>query len=458
MIGVISCCYGLFLAGPAGNLSPWEWVTVPLTGIFSATMAIIVSLNNERHTRRIGFAFSVWIAFHASTNVAWEMFNQPDFGNVMIYMAWLPAAYLFATAVTDLKTAVRLSCATIGVILFSLLAYIFMNTPPPPGVNHVWDALVVSVLVQPAILAIIYGVAQYREYYISERVKLEQLARNAARLEKAADEARMGRLAAEQANQAKSRFLANVTHELRTPLNGILGLTEVLRLGKSDDLSAGKGANYLDAIRDSGKTLQVLIEDILALSHMETGTFTLNESETDLRECFRDAVDRFRDLPESEGHLVDVQITSGLGLLCADAGLVIQMCLALLSNAGKFSPDASVIKLTACLEESGDLLICVTDQGTGIPQDMSSQLGTAFFQVDSSATRENSGLGLGLALTKARMELHGGRLDLVSTASGGTTAKLIFPASRLVPVRHAAASDQSALTKSVRGLARTALS
>lgn len=435
-IGVFSCCYGLFFAGPAGNLSPWEWVTVPLTGIFSAIMAIIVILNNKRYISRAGIAYAIWVSFHASTNVAYELFNQPDFGNIMIYMAWLPAAYLFSTAVADLKTSIRLSCATIGVIVFALVAFVLTSPPlPPPGVSHVWDALVVSILVQPAILAIIYGVAQYREHYISEHAKLEQMAENSVLLEKVAEEARQGRQAAEHANEVKNQFLANVSHELRTPLNGILGLTEILRLEKSGDASAKMEDGYLDAIKDSGDALLVLIENILALSHVETGVGSLEDKDVDLQKCFVECADLFRGLPEAEGHSLDIQIVASLPLLSADEILLQKMCLSLLSNAGKFSTGPGAIRLAAGLEESGGLTISVADQGTGIPAEKLSQIGDPFFQVDGSSTRENPGLGLGLALTSARMEMHGGHLHIDSTPAGGTTVKLMFPAFRVISDR-----------------------
>ena len=434
-IGVLSCWYGLFFAGPSGNLSPWEWVTVPLTGVFSAIIAVIVILNNKQHIGRIGIAYAIWISFHASTNVAYELFTQPDFGNVMIYMAWLPAAYLFTTAVAGLKTAVRLSIVTIGAILSALVAFVLTGSPPPPGASHVWDALVVSILVQPAILAIIYGVAQYREHYVGEHAKLEQLAEDAVLLEKVAEEARQGRQAAEQANQAKSEFLANVTHELRTPLNGILGLTEILRLEKSGDTSADTEENYLNAIKESGDTLLTLIEDVLALSHLETGVGCLQDRDVDLQECLVECANRFRKLPEAKGQSLETHIAAGLPLLCGDQDLLQKMCLSLLSNAGKFSTGPGVIKLAAGLEESGELTISVTDQGSGIPAEKLSQIGDPFFQVDSSSTRENPGLGLGLALTSARMEAHGGQMHIDSTLAGGTTVKLMFPSSRVVSVQ-----------------------
>lgn len=434
-IGVFSCWYGLFFAGPSGNLSPWEWITVPLTGIFSAIIAIIVILNNKRHISRAGIAYAIWVSFHASTNVAYELFNQPDFGNVMIYMAWLPAAYLFTTAVANLETAVRLSCVTIGAIMTALVAFVLTGSPPPPGASHVWDALVVSILVQPAILAIIYGVAQYREHYISEHAKLEQLAENSALLEKIAEEARQGRQAAEQANEAKNQFLANVSHELRTPLNGILGLTEILRMEKAGDASAKTEGGYLDAIKVSGDALLTLIEDILALSHMETGVGSLEEKDVDLQKCFVKCADRFRELPEAEGHSLDIQIAAGLPLLSADQDLVQKMCLSLLSNAGKFSTGPGAIKLAAGLEESGGLTISVADQGAGIPAEKLSQIGDPFFQVDGSSTRENPGLGLGLALTSARMAAHGGHMLVDSTPARGTTVKLMFPAFRVISDR-----------------------
>lgn len=431
IIGVASCLYGLAFAGPAGTLSPYEIIMLPFMGIFSFLMILVFGLNKRRLTTSMGIAFSIWLGFYTASNLAYELFNRPEFGNALIYIIWVPATYLYATAVADLRTAMRISCVTVGSIFTVFASFLLTNSPPAPGASHVWDALVVGIIAQPAMLAVIYGVARYREFYIHEHARLEQLKENAAELEEATKQARLGRTEAERANAAKSQFLTNVTHELRTPLNGILGLTEILQSKSSDGASSGSNLKYLDAIRESGKTLLTLVEDIVSLSTIEADTFSLHEGETDLETCMANCADLFHELPEAKAHTLKFDLAPNLPVLLADREILIQMCLSLLSNAGKFTPGASVISVSVFVDD-GNLVVAITDQGVGIPQNLVEQLTAPFFQVDGSTSREQSGLGLGLALTKARVEAHDGNLAISTTPTGGTQARLIFPPSRLI--------------------------
>lgn len=440
IIGVASCLYGLVFAGPAGSLSSYEMIMLPIMGIFSCLMILVFGLNIRRLTTLMGIAFSIWLGFYTASNLAYELFTRPEFGNALIYVIWVPATYLYATAVADLRTAMRISCVTVGSIFTVFASFVLTNSLPAPGSSHIWDALVVGIIAQPAMLAVIYGVARYREFYVHEHARLEQLKENAAELAEAAKQARLGRTEAERANAAKSQFLTNVTHELRTPLNGILGLTEILQTKSSDNTSPGSDLKYLDAIRESGKTLLTLVEDIVSLSTIESDAFSLHEDETDLETCMANCADLFHELPEAEAHTLNFDLAPDLPILLADREILIQMCLSLLSNAGKFTPEASVISVSVYVE-NGNLVVAVTDQGVGIPQDLVEQLAAPFFQVDGSTSRDQSGLGLGLALTKARVEAHGGSLAIDSTSTGGTEALLIFPSSRLIPAQRAHSAD-----------------
>jgi signal transduction histidine kinase len=437
LLGGISCLYAAVLVAPTGKLSSLEMITLPIMSLFSLLMIIILTKNNPKQVSWTAIAFSIWIGVHVCTNLAFELFNRPDFGNALIYLIWVPAAYLFATAVTSLKIAMRISCSILGAIVAILVIFLVTHTPPSPGESQVFDALMVGAIAQAAMLAVIFGVARYREYYVREHATLEQWAQNAVALEAAAKVARQGREAAELANKTKSQFLTNVTHELRTPLNGIMGLAEILSVKEAGGSFSKKDGQYLEAIQNSGVTLLNLIDDILNLSVMDSDDFVLNESRTDIEACLRNCASLFQGRREAQGHDLEIDIDAGLPHLLADETLLTQMSLSLLSNAGKFSPAPSVITLAAGLNGQEKLEITITDQGIGIPDHCLDALGSAFFQVDATCSRATSGLGLGLALTKARIEVHGGTLEFQENTGGGTTATLTFPASRNVLDEHA---------------------
>ncbi len=243
---------------------------------------------------------------------------------------------------------------------------------------------------------------------------------------------------ADKANQSKSAFLAAMSHELRTPLNAIIGFSEVIASGALGQDAGPRVLDYSKHIEESGKHLLSLINDILDLSKAESGKMTL------LEDYIRPAdvvADSLRMVGAHDGKVrasFDVSVARDLPYLYGDKRRVRQILINILANAFKFTAEGGRVSLSAALDPGaadgagkGDLLFMVKDSGIGMTADEILIALEPFRQIDSRLSRKYEGTGLGLPLTKHLVELHGGRLEIVSTPGVGTAVTLRFPASRL---------------------------
>ena len=232
----------------------------------------------------------------------------------------------------------------------------------------------------------------------------------------------------EVANKHKSDFLANMSHELRTPLNAIIGFSEALMDRMFGDLNE-KQLDYQKDIHESGKHLLSLINDILDLSKIEAGRMELELSNFHLPTAVSNAVTLIRERAMRHGIALGVDIDERLGDFQADERKVKQVLLNLLSNAVKFTPDGGRVDVSAKLD-SDKVEIAVKDTGVGIAPEDQASLFEEFKQLGKDSSRKAEGTGLGLALTKRLVELHGGQIAVESAVGQGS----IFQVS--LPLRH----------------------
>jgi signal transduction histidine kinase/HAMP domain-containing protein len=229
----------------------------------------------------------------------------------------------------------------------------------------------------------------------------------------------------EVANKHKSAFLASMSHELRTPLNAIIGFSEVLLARLFGELNE-KQDDYLKDIHASGRHLLNLINDVLDLSKVEAGRMELEPSRFDLPAALADAMTLIRERATRHGIALVLETSPVLGTVSADERKLKQILLNLLSNAVKFTPDGGRIDVTATRDTDG-VLIAVKDTGIGIAPEDQEAVFEEFRQVGGDYTSKQEGTGLGLALTRRFVELHGGRIWVESAPGKGSTFYFTIP-------------------------------
>jgi cell cycle sensor histidine kinase DivJ len=230
---------------------------------------------------------------------------------------------------------------------------------------------------------------------------------------------------ADEALRARTRFLASITHELRTPLNAIIGFSDVMRNEIFGPVGHTKYREYADHIRNSGMHLVDLVSDLLDMSKIEAGKFTIERQACDVRTLAEESVAMVKGLADEAGVELRVDVPERL-TLSADARALKQSLINLMSNAVKFTPSEGRVTVSARVD-GGDVVIKVTDTGVGIPEKDLARIGKPFEQVEGAMQRLHKGTGLGLSLVKSLTELHGGTMSITSALGDGTTVTLRLP-------------------------------
>ena len=241
---------------------------------------------------------------------------------------------------------------------------------------------------------------------------------------------RTARADAEKANRLKDEFLATLSHELRTPLNAVIGWARILKSGRLEPESSG---HAIEVIERNAWAQKQIIEDILDVSRVITGKLQLHLGPVDLVSVVNAALDAVRPALEAKDIRIETEFQSGLKIIAGDADRLQQVVWNLLSNASKFTPAGGVVgirvSVTGIYAE-----IVVSDTGPGIAPEFLPHVFERFRQADGSTTRTHGGLGLGLAIVRHLVELHGGLIaaENVSSGTGAVfTVKLPLPSTEL---------------------------
>ncbi len=325
-----------------------------------------------------------------------------------IYVLWFPVIAAFGGVLMPFVLLRRLAWSIYGLFALIALAWLAFGHDGS-GLAQMTAELMVSVFLSLAALLLLIGEI-------------------ASSLEAAVREATLAREAAEQANRAKSEFLARMSHDLRTPLNVVIGYSEVI----SGEVLGGYEAwaryqEYANDIRQSGEFLLALIDDILDIARIESGSVTLRPEPVDMGTVVADTVTRLRRIADSDGVTLIMAPVGEIGTIMADRRAIEQIVQNLVSNAIKFTPAGNRAGVRLA-RQAGAVLIDVWDEGIGIAETEIPHLGEPFRRIGRADVAEKPGTGLGIAIVRNLIGLHGGTITFQSAVGVGTTAHVVLPA------------------------------
>lgn len=245
------------------------------------------------------------------------------------------------------------------------------------------------------------------------------------------------RIETEVASRVKTEFLSNMSHELRTPLNTVLGFSKILREHGDRPLAPNQIVEYATLIHDAASNLLAVINDILDISKLHSGTYTLSDEPVDLGDLVQASVESHRAAAAQAGVTLRERFPPLAAIVRGDGVKLGKAIANLLSNAIKFSHAGGAVLIEVAALGDGRASLLIADTGAGMSDEEIEIALQPFAQVDGSRSRSREGTGLGLPIAKALIELHGGEFSIVSEKGRGTEISIVFPSTTEIGVMKA---------------------
>jgi signal transduction histidine kinase len=405
---------------------PWGWVSVPTLHIVALGMcAISAWLVAQQRIVQAGWMLVATVLIGLSLLT---YLGRQD-GNVVRQISAM-ASYLLPPllAALMLPRSNIMPMAFISLALYCLVQFILPTTSTVtiPGLDATTaiGTEVVLLLIIGMLLFALRVEFDNRLTVMGDSLRQTELAKQQAEIAK--QQAEIDRQCAETADKAKSQFLANMSHELRTPLNAIIGYDEAMLGGMVGDFTPDQ-SRLLGHIQNNSRRLLNLINDILDLSKIESGSLEVFAAPMSPQKMITETVESLRGLALDKKIEIEVSVSDSVPeVILTDSKKLQQVLVNLVSNAIKFTSQGSVT-ITADSVDKSNWQFTVRDSGIGIPSDALSYIFEPFRQVDNSDTRKFKGTGLGLSISKRLVEKLGGEIKVESTQGKGSIFTVIMP-------------------------------
>jgi two-component system, cell cycle sensor histidine kinase PleC len=414
------------IGGMGGEILIWSLFTVTFYSALAVLARRVERIQAARidppSTRR-NFLFG-----HFVTGLGWAYFASLDCGACGIEQFTVVKAVILLLAIAATAIiASGLSKAVFATFVLPVAVYAYAAADSAVPVHMLMVGLLVASLFFFAYIA--GHLNRFTLMLLSFRTEKDALIAELETAKSMSDEARRR---AEEANLAKSRFLASMSHELRTPLNAILGFSEVMAKEVLGPIQNKTYRDYAEDIHESGQHLLNLINEILDLSRIEAGRYQLNEEPVTIINTVEECCHMMALRARARDLRIVQQFEPDLPRLFADERAIRQITLNLLANAVKFTPTGGEVTVRVGWTAGGGQYISVRDNGPGIPEDEISVVLAAFGQGSIAIKSAEQGAGLGLPIVQGLVQLHGGEFQLRSKLREGTEAIAIFPPFRVM--------------------------
>ena len=421
----------LTIASMATLWAPPAYVATWLASVVCVYGLLLLQCSQFRNARSDGIDVRAWTRrfvfvelAHAAiwVSIVALLFDVPDAGArtfVLIALLMFAAMSAMIAATAPMAVYAGLAPVTLAIVLFMRP---FQDFSQLPITMLAAGAQLYVVVLAGRLYTTSLASLSFRLDKQNLIVELEQAKANS-------DEARRR---AEEANLAKSKFLATMSHELRTPLNAILGFSEVMKAELFGPHSVPAYRDYSNDIHFSGQHLLTLINEILDLSRVEAGRYDLREESVSLGNIVEDCQHLLALRAKKREVAVRLAIEPALPRIWADERAVRQIALNILTNAIKFTPQGGHVNVKVGWTQSGGQYLCIRDTGPGIPEEEIPIIMSSFGRGSLAQKNAEEGTGLGLPIVKGLVELHGGTFSLKSKVREGTEVIVVFPPQRVM--------------------------
>jgi two-component system, cell cycle sensor histidine kinase PleC len=415
-----------FAIGPARDILYWGLLTAgSYTALYLLSRRVERQALAEMDARNLQGHFLI---LHFLSGTGWAYLVSIDcsgcgIGHIPVLIAITLLMMIAATALI----ASSLRGAIIVTFALPVATYALFHVQLPVAVEPIMAGLLILSL--PFFSYVAHHRNQAAISLLTFRSENDALIAELETAKAMSDEARRR---AEEANLAKSRFLASMSHELRTPLNAILGFSEVMAKEVLGPIQNDTYREYARDVHDSGQHLLDLINEILDLSRIEAGRYQLNEEPLEIADVVQECCRMMELKIRAKDIRLVQQFEPALPRLLADERALRQITLNLLSNAVKFTPSGGDIRVRVGWTAGGGQYIAIRDNGPGIPEDEMPVVLAAFGQGSIAIKSAEQGTGLGLPIVQGLATLHGGVFELKSKLREGTEAIVAFPRSRVM--------------------------
>ena len=369
----------------------------------------------------------LFLIFEALQGTGWALISQasptPDFIPDMAFLVFIPVALGGSSLV--FSSAIR---GALGFHLLPILIGDFIALGLSSG-RSTPDALYLSIALIGFFLYLAGRITETTLDHLTIRAEKDALIADLEQAKAHSDEARRR---AEELNLAKSRFLATMSHELRTPLNAILGFSEVMEAELLGRHRVKAYRIYARDIHESGQMLLGIIDEVLDLSRIEAGRYTLEEQICQLAQSVSECAHLLQLRAHSRGVIMMMTVDPELEPIVADERALRQITLNLLSNAIKFTPSGGEISILVGRNPSGGQFIQVTDTGPGIPAHEIPIILESFGRGSLAVKTAEQGSGLGLPIVRGLVAMHGGEFSIQSREGEGTSVTITLPEHRVI--------------------------